>query len=1513
MPQVAGFVVGALSYGAAAVPGVMAAGWAAGATFAATTLGGLAVKLLTTVAMSALQSALTPSPQGGGVTIPAALRGEDNPETIILGRYATAGQVVYTNSHGGSRRYLTQVIELCSAPGATLNRLMLGDQWVTLGETADPDYGYPIEGEDFEGKAWLRYYDGTQTTADPMLIDRYGDDPDRPWAATAVGSGLCYAILTLRYSRKHLSAVPSWRFELDGIPCYDPRADSTAGGAGPQRLANPATWAQTDNPAVMAWNILHGLPLPGGEVWGGQFGTDMLPAAAWMAAMNACDTPRAIAGGGTEPAYRAGIEAPLTQEPAQILVELLKACSGTIADMGYAWLLSVGAPGLPVYAYTDDDVIVSKSQSLDPFPSLSETYNAVSARYPDPAHLWETKEAPLRTNASWEASDAFGRRTAALTLPAVPYKRQTQRLMRAWIEEERRFRRHILNLPPDAAAIELTDTIDWSSVRNGYEGKLFSVHEISEDLRTGIRQVSIRERDPADYDWTAGYELPMPAPTVVTPVAAEPVSGFYVHAVTLTDAGAQARRPAIEIGWDADQVADGVQWQIRLAGQTAITLRGDTLDLEDGFERITAGILPATSYEVRAQLIARRRTTWTGWVAVTTDPVYLGSGDVSDEFVDEIEAIADLAGVKTVGALPPSGDKPNQIVCLTPPGRLYRWDAGAGQWTQQLYAGIEAGSVDKTAFANSIKPVEIVSALPGAPHVAGRVVYLTTDGKLYRNTGTAWTAAVPAVDVTGQITAAQLGTGAVLTDKISDGALTTAKFANGIRPVEIVEALPGAGNFDGRVVYLTTDKRIYRHNGAAWVNSNAADQIVGQLVAGQIAAGAISTTELAAGAITADKLAVGGAVNWIGNSGYAEGLNGWLIAGTGTSFAETTMALQPPGNWAGSTYPTLAMAQTTGTSDAGYADLRYRPTTQAGTQTWGMPVQPGDWIEISARLSVHRCTAELRIEWRDAAGTVLSYSAATVQAANAGAIDNPATWVRPWAKGQAPANASFAGVHIRKRPTDAGQSSSYVFVHQPQLCASVENATSPSPYTPTGGALISGEGLLAGSVVTEKLAAAAITADKIAANAITTDKIAANAITSGKIAAGSVTTNELAANAVTAGKVAAGAIGADQVAAGAIATRHLFVGDTSNMIPDAEMRDTAAWSYTPGWWSRFVATGPGFRSAGAFVFVKADASTGYTGLGSTMFPVEAGRDYYFGYQSTCAAGITYQLWGRVDWYDGAGNGLAAGEGSGWTTIHVASGITSGLVERSKVITAPAGAKFGRFLFYTLRESTSGNFQVGSLIGRRATSGELIVDGAITAEKLSAGEVITNSAQIKAAIINDAHIANLSVTTAKIANGAIGTAKIADAAINNAKIDDLAVDTLKIADRAVTVPNFSYVAGTVNVTSDTTEVSLASISFTRDAGFSTRLGIALTLLSGATSGSGARMSCRVYRGSTLIHTFVWMVDSNTETTGEGMAYFFVDTNTGGGATTYSVRAVKTTAARPTCVVSQRSMEAIQFKK
>jgi hypothetical protein len=86
--------------------------------------------------------------------------------------------------------------------------------------------------------------------------------------------------------------------------------------------------------------------------------------------------------------------------------------------------------------------------------------------------------------------------------------------------------------------------------------------------------------------------------------------------------------------------------------------------------------------------------------------------------------------------------------------------------------------------------VEIVDTLPVTGLTEGRVVYLTTDKKIYRYTGTAWTSAVDAVDVSGQIAEGQIATNAITADKILAGAITAAKVGTN----EIITAAANIGN-----------------------------------------------------------------------------------------------------------------------------------------------------------------------------------------------------------------------------------------------------------------------------------------------------------------------------------------------------------------------------------------------------------------------------------------------------------------------------------------------------------------------------------------------------------------------------------------------------------------------------------------------------------------------------------------------------------------------------------------------
>jgi hypothetical protein len=231
-------------------------------------------RLLVTVALSALSAALAPRPKTPGLRTTTTLQGGVTPEATILGRSATGGTFVCPPmSHGMAGKtpnaYLTYVIELSGIPGTTLEGLILnGERVEILTNAPHPDYGRRIGGK-YLNRAWIKYYDGTQTAADPMLLAKYGPPYVRPWTSAMVGHGIAYAILTFQYDREVFQSWPEARFELGGIPLYDPRRDSTVGGLGSQRWNDPSTWTPTDNAAVIVYNILRGITWPNGQVWGG--------------------------------------------------------------------------------------------------------------------------------------------------------------------------------------------------------------------------------------------------------------------------------------------------------------------------------------------------------------------------------------------------------------------------------------------------------------------------------------------------------------------------------------------------------------------------------------------------------------------------------------------------------------------------------------------------------------------------------------------------------------------------------------------------------------------------------------------------------------------------------------------------------------------------------------------------------------------------------------------------------------------------------------------------------------------------------------------------------------------------------------------------------------------------------------------------------------------------------------------------------------------------------------------
>lgn len=217
---------------------------------------------------------------------------------------------------------------------------------------------------------------------------------------------------------------------------------------------------------------------------------------------------------------------------------------------------------------------------------------------------------------------------------------------------------------------------------------------------------------------------------------------------------------------------------------------------------------------------------------------------------------------------------------------------------------IAAGTLTAAAFAASIQPVLILSgAPPTTPGTfVGQVAVSTTDNQLYRWSGSAWTLAVPAVNITGQLTDAQLAaiaaakiTGQITTTQITNNAITTPLISAGA----VVSASIAANTIVAANIAAGTITSTEIAAGTVTATNIAA----GTITSGLIAANAITAGAIAAGAINASNIIVGNIL-----------VTGQLTANAVTNSVAATSSTTPSVTIVGTGGPILVFAMGTVTS-----------------------------------------------------------------------------------------------------------------------------------------------------------------------------------------------------------------------------------------------------------------------------------------------------------------------------------------------------------------------------------------------------------------------------------------------------------------------------------------------------------------------------------------------------------------------------------------------------------------------
>jgi hypothetical protein len=816
-----------------------------------------------------------------------------------------------------------------------------------------------------------------------------------------------------------------------------------------------------------------------------------------------------------------------------------------------------------------------------------------------------------------------------------------------------------------------TDEMEPTTVVVGQPTVLTRNYLVNSARPSGRDRISIEAQIDAPEVWAAIGEPigspPAPEAGPQTPVVPQI---FYVS-------GEMAQGVAEpQVKWALSPARGATAYQVQVSYDDG----GSWVEIYRGPE--TAGVAPLSAAlfdddeGVPIVLIRARTRGRTGLWSVFVNNSFgafasqLSAGRLIDGTLDAVKFAQGIEPVRLAAGLPnPAGYSGPKTVFNTLDGKLYRFVGGqwistvdaedisgtlanaqieslaaskiTGQLTDAQIQAVAAakisgqivegqitnGAVSIAKFAAGTRPVEIFSALPSSGNTVGRTVMLTTDNKLYRWTGSAWTAAVPATDVTGQLTDAQIAalaaakvtgqltnaqiadlaaakiTGQVVAAQIADAAITLAKFASGLRPVEIVATLPSTGNVVGRTVVLTTDQKLYRWNGTAWTTAVAAADISGTIAAVQIAAleaskitgqlsdsqlaaiaaakitgqvvttqisdNAITTAKVAASAITAGEIAAGSVVAAkIG----ASAVTAAKISAGAVDAAKIAAGAVETDKLAAAAVTTAKLDALAVTADKIAANAITAGKVAAGAIS-ASEIAAG--AVVASKLGVGDFTNLVPDSgltdpagWAATGWTIVSptTTAASVESIGHLVKDSSVAGAAAYCFGKpflvAPGREYFISYQAGR--LSSGEWRVWGEVEWlDKADAVISRSTVASPLVTVGGVFkYSGTGLAPPLAVRARWRWAASIAETTALQvgfwaptvrlrsggelivdgAITADKIGASAVTAVKISAGAIETAKIAAGAVTANEIASNSVTAVKIAAGAVETAKIAVG-----------------------------------------------------------------------------------------------------------------------------------------------------------------------------------------------------------------------------------------------------------------------------------------------------------------------------------------------------------------------------------
>lgn len=541
MPQIVVAVVAAIAtYVVANAPVIIAAlGYGAAALGAAV---GAVIAGVGSMLVAKMTAPKAPNaPAAFGADRRQTVRSGIAARSVAYGRCPVSGPIVYIGSSGTNNEYIHLVVALTGHVVHSWDQIVVnGNKYIS--QTKIDGSGNVTSG-DMAGVARVRFYDGSQTTADPDLVAESGGE----WTADHKLLGIAYVYVRLKYDQDRFpNGFTNLHAVVYGKKCYDPRNGTTY-------------W--TDNAALCIRDYLvsdYGLACSADEIDEDSF----------IAAANICD--ESVTDGTTTHArYRNDGAFGLDTAPIEIIEGLLSSCSGVLTYVGGKYRLNVGAYTAPTLALTASDF--AGEVAVVPKPPTREMFNAVRGKFTDPDRNWQLAEFPPITSATYEAQDNGERIWEDVDFRFQINPIRAQRLAKIRLLRGRENLMVRGTLKYSAIRIQVWQTVTLTLPDFGFDAKVFRIVSWQFNPESGLITVSMQEDGPEIYSWLAadaGTPKPIPDTSLPDPTDVPEPTELGVFGTTFQQADGSTV-PGFALLWVGSPTpflsAYEVQWKLTSA------------------------------------------------------------------------------------------------------------------------------------------------------------------------------------------------------------------------------------------------------------------------------------------------------------------------------------------------------------------------------------------------------------------------------------------------------------------------------------------------------------------------------------------------------------------------------------------------------------------------------------------------------------------------------------------------------------------------------------------------------------------------------------------------------------------------------------------------------------------------------------------------------------------------------------------------------------------------------------